>query len=80
MVSNILEIKARKGQVIAISEKEIGYLLDSVDDLFELPNCDDRLAIFLATLFSQLFAYYFARIKDCEIDQPRNLAKSVTVE
>ena len=80
MRSNLMEIKARGGKILAITEKNIGDLDECIDAIFTLPKCDDRIAIFLATLFSQLFAYSFAKEKHCEIDKPRNLAKSVTVE
>ncbi|MBP7088992.1 MAG: SIS domain-containing protein, partial [Candidatus Omnitrophica bacterium] len=81
MVSNIQEIKARKGKVLAIlSEKdeEANLLSDQVVYIPRYKNTD--LAPFLAAICLQLFAYFVAKNLGCEIDQPRNLAKSVTVE
>ena len=80
MISNIHEIKARKGPVIAIAtegDKEIGKL---ADDIVFVPKTLEMLSPILNVVPSQLFAYYFATDKGINVDRPRNLAKSVTVE
>ena len=80
IVSNIEEVKARGGKVIAIvteGDQEIGQLADAV---FPIPATHDLLTPILASVPLQLFAYYVAVRRGCNVDQPRNLAKSVTVE
>ena len=80
MVSNIHEIKARKGPVIALAtegDKEIGKL---ADDVIYVPETIEMLSPILNVVPLQLFAYYFAKEKGLNVDRPRNLAKSVTVE
>ena len=80
VVSNIQEIKARDGKVIAVTSagsKTIGKL---ADDVITVPETLDLLSPLLTVLPLQLFAYYCAVRRGCEIDKPRNLAKSVTVE
>lgn len=80
MISNIQEIKSRKGPVIAITtegNKEIG---DVADDIIEIPATLDFLNPLLAVVPCQLLAYYCASLLNRDIDKPRNLAKSVTVE
>lgn len=79
-VSNIQEVKARKGQVIAIvtqGDKEVRKLADYV---IEIPETEEMLVPLLATIPLQLLAYHIAVMRGCNVDQPRNLAKSVTVE
>lgn len=81
MVSNIQEIKARRGKVLGIinhADKEVASLSDEVIMISEFNNQD--FTPFLTAVCLQLFAYFMARNLGCEIDQPRNLAKSVTVE
>jgi len=80
IVSNIEEVKARKGRVIAIvteGDEEIKGLADSA---FEIPETLDLLTPILTVVPLQLFSYYVAVRRGCNVDQPRNLAKSVTVE
>lgn len=79
-LSNIQEVRARKGHVIAIVEEEEDELLGIADDLLYQPKTIDPLAPILTAVVTQLFAYQVAYERKCEIDQPRNLAKSVTVE
>ena len=79
-VSNLMEIKARNGRIIAIADGGIEQLKDIADDLIEIPKTIDELAAIPTTVVAQLLAYYIARERGTEIDQPRNLAKSVTVE
>ncbi len=81
MVSNIQEVKARKGKILAIlneGDREAASLSDKTIHLPSVAN--QELNPFLVAVSLQLFAYYVARNLGCEIDQPRNLAKSVTVE
>ncbi len=80
MISNIQEIKARKGTVVALAtegDTEVGNL---ADDVMYIPKTLEMLSPILAVIPLQLFAYYFARSKGLNVDRPRNLAKSVTVE
>lgn len=79
MTSNLMEIKARHGKVIAIATKKEG-LEEIADELILIPETYDELSPILASIACQLFAYYVARERGAEIDKPRNLAKSVTVE
>lgn len=80
IVSNIQEIKARKGNVIAIVTEGDKGLKEMVNDVIEIPDSHPALAPLLTVLPLQLFAYHVALLKGCNVDQPRNLAKSVTVE
>ncbi|MBI3394884.1 MAG: glutamine--fructose-6-phosphate transaminase (isomerizing) [Spirochaetia bacterium] len=80
MVSNIEEVKARKGQILAICTEGDEKVPAMSDYSFAIPECPDYLAPILAVLPLQLLAYYTALERGCEPDQPRNLAKSVTVE
>ncbi|MCB1119665.1 MAG: glutamine--fructose-6-phosphate transaminase (isomerizing) [Chlamydiia bacterium] len=80
MLSNIMEVRARHGAVIAIAEQGQEGLEGIVDDLIEVPHTIDELAPIPTTVAAQLFAYFVARERGANIDQPRNLAKSVTVE
>jgi glucosamine--fructose-6-phosphate aminotransferase (isomerizing) len=80
MISNIQEIKARKGSVIAISTEGDKEIKDLADDVIHIPKTLEMLSPILAIVPLQLFAYYFAVKKGLNVDRPRNLAKSVTVE
>ncbi len=80
IVSNVMEIKARGGKVISIvteGDKEIKKISD---DFIEIPESQELISPILANIPLQLLSYYIADFKGCSIDQPRNLAKSVTVE
>ena len=79
-VSNILEAKARRSPVIALTTKGNEEIVPIVDDVLEIPQTMELLSGFLSVIPLQLFAYAVARERGCDIDQPRNLAKSVTVE
>lgn len=80
MVSNIMEVRARGGSVFTITD-ELTPELESVSDaVFVHPKTIDSLAPILSAVVTQIFAYHVAKNRGCEIDQPRNLAKSVTVE
>jgi len=78
-LSNLMEIKARHGKIIAVTDK-VEPLKGVADEIFELPSTYDELAPILSSVFCQLFSYYVAKKRGAEIDKPRNLAKSVTVE
>jgi len=80
MISNIQEIKARNGKVIAVATEGNDEIKNVVDDVIYVPEAVDILQPILNVIPLQLFAYYFADFKGCDIDKPRNLAKSVTVE
>ncbi len=80
VVSNIQEVKARKGNLIAVVTEGDDNLRAMVNDIIEIPAIDEVLTPLLAIIPLQLFAYYVALERGCNVDQPRNLAKSVTVE
>tara|TARA_B100000686_G_scaffold341242_1_gene418342 strand:- start:167 stop:2011 length:1845 start_codon:yes stop_codon:yes gene_type:complete len=80
MMSNISEVKARKGIVLAISSDSDNEITNKVDDVSKIPECSELLSPILTTIPLQLLSYYIAIKKGCDVDQPRNLAKSVTVE
>ncbi len=80
IISNIQEVKARKGNVIAIVTEGDKGLKEMANDVIEIPRSHPALAPLLAVLPLQLLAYHIALLRGCNVDQPRNLAKSVTVE
>lgn len=80
IVSNIQEVKARKGNIIAVVTQGDTVLKEMVNDVFEIPESHPAVTPLLAIIPLQLFAYYIAVLRGCDVDQPRNLAKSVTVE
>jgi len=80
MLSNIAEIKARSGFVIAVADENDAAIRDHVDVVIPIPATHPLLTPFLAVVPLQLFAYYIAAKRGADVDQPRNLAKSVTVE
>ncbi|WP_309672223.1 glutamine--fructose-6-phosphate transaminase (isomerizing) [Gemmatimonas sp.] len=80
ITSNIQEVKARKGKIIAITTREEPSLAGKLDYEFRIPETVDLLTPILASVPLQLLAYYIAVKRGCNVDQPRNLAKSVTVE
>lgn len=81
LVSNIKEVKARGAFVVAMTQKHNKELLQKAADVvLELPDAEDLFAPILAAVPYQLYGYYTAVCKGCDVDKPRNLAKSVTVE
>ncbi len=80
ITSNIQEVKARKGKIIAITTRDEPALVGKLDYEFRIPETVDLLTPILASVPLQLLAYYIAVKRGCNVDQPRNLAKSVTVE
>jgi glucosamine--fructose-6-phosphate aminotransferase (isomerizing) len=84
MIGNMQEVKARGGSVVALTtqgDRKLGAILDrSRDFVIELPQSPELLTPILMTIPLQLLAYDIAVRRGCDVDQPRNLAKSVTVE
>lgn len=80
VVSNIQEVKARKGKIIAIVTEGNKGLNDLADHIIEVPETDESLSPLINTIPLQLLSYHIAVMRECNVDQPRNLAKSVTVE
>lgn len=80
MISNIEEVKARKGRIISITGKENSEVIDLSEFSCPIPETEDCLSPLLTVIPLQLLSYYIAVNRGCNVDQPRNLAKSVTVE
>jgi glucosamine--fructose-6-phosphate aminotransferase (isomerizing) len=80
VVSNIQEIKSRSGKIIAVVTKGDTQVRDLADYVIEIPETSDALSPLLTTIPLQLLSYHIAVMRGCNVDQPRNLAKSVTVE
>ena len=80
MVSNIVEIQARGARIIGLAKEGKTEIEKTSDEVIYIPQCADEVAPVLAVVPLQIFAYYVALEKGCNIDKPKNLAKSVTVE
>jgi glucosamine--fructose-6-phosphate aminotransferase (isomerizing) len=80
IVSNIQEIKSRKGKIIAIVTEGDEIVREIADHVIEIPETEEALSPLLTTIPLQLLSYHIAVMRGCNVDQPRNLAKSVTVE
>jgi glucosamine--fructose-6-phosphate aminotransferase (isomerizing) len=80
VVTNIQEVKARKGVVIAIVNENDSEIRKIADYIIEIPDTLEPLTPLLSVIPLQLLSYYIAVARGCNVDQPRNLAKSVTVE
>lgn len=80
IVSNIQEVKARNGNVIAIVTEGDDTITKMADYIVEIPDADEKVTCLLSVVPLQLIAYHIAVLRGCNVDQPRNLAKSVTVE
>jgi glucosamine--fructose-6-phosphate aminotransferase (isomerizing) len=80
MVSNIKEVITRGAKVLLVCRSEQQQMKNLTDYMIEIPACNDFFAPLLAVVPLQLFAYYTAVLRGCDVDKPRNLAKSVTVE
>ena len=80
IVSNIQEIKSRSGRIIAVVTKGDTQVRDLADFVIEIPETSDALSPLITTIPLQLLSYHIAVLRGCNVDQPRNLAKSVTVE
>jgi glucosamine--fructose-6-phosphate aminotransferase (isomerizing) len=79
-VSNIQEVKARKGVIISIVTKGDTVVREMSDYVIEVPETEEIFSPILTTIPLQLLSYHIAILRGCNVDQPRNLAKSVTVE
>ena len=80
IASNLKEAKTRDGVIIAVATAGNTELAPQVDEVLDIPKCSELLTPFLAAIPLQLLAYYIGLRRGCDVDQPRNLAKSVTVE
>lgn len=80
IISNIQEIKARKGKVIAVISEGDDHIMQMADDIMVVPDADEIVAPLLSVIPLQLLSYYIGVEKGLDVDKPRNLAKSVTVE
>jgi glucosamine--fructose-6-phosphate aminotransferase (isomerizing) len=80
MISNIQEIRARHGAIIAIATDGDVSIKKHVSSVLYIPETEEALSVLLTVVPLQLLAYYIAVLKGRDVDQPRNLAKSVTVE
>lgn len=80
VVSNIQEVKARKGKIIAVVTQGDEDVKETADHVIEIPHTEEQFIPILATIPFQLLSYHIALMRGCNVDQPRNLAKSVTVE
>jgi glucosamine--fructose-6-phosphate aminotransferase (isomerizing) len=80
VVSNVQEVKARGGRLVALVSAGNNDLKSLAEFVIEIPKCDQALAPLLTTIPLQLLSYHIAVLRKCNVDQPRNLAKSVTVE
>jgi glucosamine--fructose-6-phosphate aminotransferase (isomerizing) len=80
IVSSMQEIKARKGPIIAITTEGCELPAGLADEVIYIPECHEAVQPIVATIPVQLLSYYIAVERGCDVDKPRNLAKSVTVE
>jgi glucosamine--fructose-6-phosphate aminotransferase (isomerizing) len=80
MISNLEQVRARDGRVIAIASESDAAIAEEADAVIRIPELGEHLTALLATIPVQLLAYHVATLKGTDVDQPRNLAKSVTVE
>ena len=79
-MANMKEIKARKGKIICIASHDCELPEDITDELIKVPEAHEIIQPILMSIPVQLLSYYIAVEKGCDVDKPRNLAKSVTVE
>ena len=80
MISNIQEIRSRSGKIIVIASDEDDKIKELAGEVIYIPRTDEFFSPLTTVLPLQLIAYYIALKRGCDVDQPRNLAKSVTVE
>lgn len=80
VISNIQEVRARKGRVIAIATIGDEHIKEHADYVIHIPQCEEAMLPLIASVPLQLLSYHIAVMRECNVDQPRNLAKSVTVE
>jgi glucosamine--fructose-6-phosphate aminotransferase (isomerizing) len=79
-ISNMQEIRARKGKILAVGTEGNKTIADNADDVIYIPKTMEQTEPILQAIVMHLFAYYIATAKGLNVDRPRNLAKSVTVE
>ena len=79
-LANLQEVRARKGRVIAVTTSDSAFPEDQADDIISIPAAHEAVQPILASIPVQLLSYYIACGRNCDVDKPRNLAKSVTVE
>ena len=79
-LSNLQEVRARKGRVIAVTTTAAQFPDDLADDIIQIPSAHEAVQPILASIPVQLLSYFIALERNCDVDKPRNLAKSVTVE
>ena len=79
-LSNVKSVKARGASVIMVTNEEVEPDPEICDFVVKIPDCDPALSASLSIIPMQLFSYYMGVYRGCDIDKPRNLAKSVTVE
>lgn len=79
-LANMQEVKARKGKVICVASADCELPEDDIDDIIRVPECHEIIQPILMSIPVQLLSYYIALERGCDVDKPRNLAKSVTVE
>src|SRR5690606_14308742 len=80
VISNIEEVKARGGPIVAVASEGDNRVAAIADDVISIPDAEDYLQPIITAIPLQLFAYHCALLRGCNVDRPRNLAKSVTVE
>ena len=80
MLANVKEVKTRGGVVFAVTNSDDGRWEEECSFVIKLPSCDEYISALAAAPALQLLGYYAAEMRGCDIDKPRNLAKSVTVE
>ena len=80
LLANSEEIKARSGKLIAIVTEDDTKMNQIADHIIKVPNAGNLLSPLITTIPLQLLSYHIAKLRGCDVDQPRNLAKSVTVE
>ena len=80
MIFNIQEVRARGADVLAIAKENRTAVEQQADDVIYIPECMDEITPLISVVPLQIFAYYIAKQRGCDIDKPKNLAKSVTVE
>ena len=80
VLSNLEQVRSRDGQVIAVASESDAQIAEKANEVIRIPDLGPHLTAVLATVPLQLLAYHVAVLKGTDVDQPRNLAKSVTVE
>ncbi|MBQ1289681.1 MAG: SIS domain-containing protein [Erysipelotrichaceae bacterium] len=80
MVSNIVEVRSRGARIVGIAKEGKNEIEKVSDEVIYVPQCIDEVTPVLAVVPLQLLAYFIAKERECNIDKPKNLAKSVTVE